>query len=319
MLTTSTQQAAIPYHHADRRALPRRLSLSLLCSLGFLGATSNFLVATQRPARGAARHLDLEDPWDNLEGYLKARSDVSGRQSISWTSGMVWSSMPGRKAQVLMMAHGLKCTRCIKDKTGYEFLERECVIFSDPKTLEPISTWFNPFTERTVDVFHIRNASAGGHIDANGADGPFRMNYMEHSGDVTFYDDLFYAKPSALNLQDYSPYAASNVYEGAGIYHFHVKRADLDNPYLTSVPVTTSHTGIRQWLPWMEMGAWPGGVVLPSRGKKLQSVMDIPRSFLTWLERNSPEFLEAPTLADKDNQKFFYQHFREHIDSNKDS
>ena len=287
----------------------RRSILAALPGLGIAAAA-----AVPGDARAAIRHLDLDSPWDNLEAYLKARTDISGEQSVSWRSGLVWSFIPGRKSQVLMLAQNLKCTRCIKDATGYEFLERECLIFSDPETAQPLTTWYNPFTERTVEVFHIQNDSAGRHLDADGSRGPFHMDYMEHSGDVTFYDDLFYATPSALNVEEYSPYATSNTYEGAGIYNYHTRRADLDNADLSSVPVIISHTGIRQWLPFMEMGGWSGGIVLPARGKKIASVAEVPQPFLGWLEKNSPEFLQAPTMSDKDSQIFYYQHFREYID-----
>ncbi|MSO98592.1 MAG: DUF1838 domain-containing protein [Rhodospirillaceae bacterium] len=287
----------------------RRGALSALSVAG-LAAT-----AIAAPAQAATRKLNLDDPWDNLTGYLKARSDISGKTSVSWTSGYVYNFQPGRKSQVLMLGQGVKCTACVKDDKGYEFLERECVIFCDPATGEPLKTWANPFTEKTVEVFHIQNASAGGHIDANGAKGPFHMSYMENTGDVTFHDDLFYSSPSRLSVKEYSTYAASDTYEGAGIYHFHAKRADLDNADLTSAPVTTSHTGVRQWLPWMEMGQWPGGVVLPSRGKKLPNgVADIPKQLRAWMEKNSPEFLQAPTMADKDKQRFFYEQFKDHVD-----
>ena len=288
--------------HWSHQPLRRRL-LGALSGLGLAGAVP-------APARAATRHINLEDHWDNLEAYLKARSDISGEQSVTWRVGSVHSFIPGHKSRRLMLVHNLKCTRCYKDDTGYEFLERECLIFSDPETAQPLTTWYNPFTERTVEVFQLQNASAGRHIDAAG----FHMDYVEHSGDVTFYSDLLYASPSALNVEDYAPYAASNTYEGAGIYNYQTKRADLDNGTLSSVPVTVSHTGVRQWLPWMEMGAWAGGIIVPSRGKKLSGVAEVPQPFLGWLERNSPEFLEAPTLDDKDNAKFYYQHFREHID-----
>jgi hypothetical protein len=284
----------------------RRRLLGALSGLGLAGT----LGTIADPATAATRHLDLEDSWDNLEGYLKARSDISGEQSVTWRVGSVRSFIPGQKSRLLMRVHNLKCTRCYKDDTGYEFLERECLIFSDPQTAEPLTTWYNPLTERTVEVFQLQNASAGRHIDAEG----FLMDYLEHSGDVTFYSDLLYASPSALNVENYAPYATSNTYEGAGIYNYQAQRADLDNADLSSVPVTVSHTGVRQWLPWMEMGAWAGGIIVPSRGKKLASVAEVPQPFLGWLEKNSPEFLEAPSLDDKDDQKFYYQHFREYID-----
>lgn len=293
----------------------RRRLLRILSGLGLTAPIAAALSGTSQPAEAAVRHLDLEDPWDNLEGYLKTRSDLSGAQSITWRTGTVRSFIPGRKSRLLLRVHNLKCTRCYKDDTGYEFLERECLIFADPDTAEPLNTWYNPFTERTVEVFQLQNASAGRHIDANGPNGPFHMDYVEHSGDVTFFSDLLYASPSALNVEDYGLYASSNTYEGAGIYNYQTRRDDLDNADSSSAPVTVSHTGVRQWLPWMEMGAWAGGIIVPSRGKKLARAEEVPQPFLNWLEKNSPEFLEAPTLADKNQQKFYYQHFREHIDS----
>lgn len=290
------------------RTPSRRVALAALSAAGLAVGT--------RSAQAARKPLNLEDPWDNLTGYLKSRSDISGAQAMSWTSGIVWATIPGQPAKALLLGQGLKCTRCIKDERGYEFLERECVIFSDLATGEPVNTWTNPFTERTVEVFHIRNASAGSHIAAVGDRGQHHTTYMENTGDVTFYSDLFYSSTSVLNPAQYAPYSASSVYEGGGIYHYHVRRADLDNADMPSVPCTTSHTGIRQWLPWMEMGQWAGGIVMPSRGKKLPGgAKDIPKTFRAWLEKNSPEFLQAPTLADKGKEKFMYQQFKEHIDT----
>jgi hypothetical protein len=292
----------------------RRRLLQAVSLLGLAG-TAQSAASVTRP-RPAARHLDLESPWDNLTAYLKTRSDISGKPSMSWTSGYVYSFIAGQPARRLLLGQGVKCTRCVRTATGYEFLERECVIFSDPDTAQPLQTWSNPFTGREVEVFHIRNLSAGSHLSAAGPNRGFHMPYMEHGGDVTFYDDMFYSKPSSLNVFGYSAYVGSNLYEGAGLYHFHARRADLDNPDLSAVPVTTSHTGLRQWLPWMEMGAWSGGVVLPSRGKKLPNgAADLPQPLRGWLEKNSPEFLEAPTLADQaNNQKRFYDQFRDYID-----
>jgi hypothetical protein len=292
----------------------RRRLLQAASLIGLAG-TAESEASVTRP-KPAARHLDLETAWDNLTAYLKTRSDISGKPSLSWTSGHIYSHIAGQPARRLLLGQGVKCTRCVRIATGYEFLERECVIFSDPDTAEPLQTWRNPFTGHVVEVFHIRNLSAGNQLSAAGPDKSFHMPYMEHSGDVTFYDDLFYSKPSSLNVFGYSAYVGSNLYEGAGIYHFHARRADLDNPDLSAVPATTSHTGLRQWLPWMEMGAWSGALVLPSRGKKLPNgVADLPQPLRGWLEKNSPEFLEAPTLADQaNNQKRFYDQFRDHID-----
>lgn len=142
------------------------------------------------------------------------------------------------------------------------------------------------------------------------------MNDTALGGAGTFYNDLFYRTPSPLNIDEYPTYAAANDYQGAGIYHWHTNRADLNTPDITSAATTTSHTGIRQWLPWMEMGAWAGELVLPSRGKKLRGgVKEVPKQFAAWLEKNAPEYLEPPTMEQKEERRSFYGEFKKHIDA----
>jgi hypothetical protein len=64
------------------------------------------------------------------------------------------------------------------------------------------------------------------------------------------------------------------------------------------------------------MGAWAGYLVLPSRGKKLPNgAGDLPRVLRTWLETNAPRYLEAPTMAQKDERHNFYDEFQKYIDA----
>ena len=66
----------------------------------------------------------------------------------------------------------------------------------------------------------------------------------------------------------------------------------------------------------MEMGGWEGGLVLPSRGKKLaRGVADLPKPFLTWLEKNAPIYLTWPPLEQKNQVNTFYDEFRKHIEA----
>ena len=85
----------------------RRRVLSMLSTLGFAVPVASTLGGAAQRAQAATRHLDLEQPWDNLEGYLKARSDVSGEQSVTWRTGTVRSFIPGRKSRLLMLVHKL--------------------------------------------------------------------------------------------------------------------------------------------------------------------------------------------------------------------
>jgi hypothetical protein len=284
-------------------------------ALGAMAAAATTL-ASPSAAQAKTKPLDLATPQGNLDGFLKSRSDIGGKPSVTYASGTVVSKIPGRKSRVLMKTHAVNVTRCLKDATGYAFLQRECVIFCDVKTGEPLKSWFNPYIDRECEVFHIQNSSVSSHYDVNGKNGPYHMDYQELAGDVTFYNDLFYSSPSPLSIEDYPAYAQSSLYEGAGLYHWHTTRKELDNADITSAETRTSHIGVRQWLPWMEMGAWEGELVLPSRGRKLRErgVADIPKPFLTWMEKNMPIYLEAPGLDQKEESRSFYGEFKKHID-----
>lgn len=287
-------------------------------ALASLGVAAASVAAASGPAR-AAVSIDLETPQGNLDGYLKVRSDIAGNEAMLWKKGYVHAMIPNRPGKRLMMFQGVNVTRCLKDDTGYVYLQRECLIWCDPATEAPIDTWDNPFTERTNEVFHLLNSAVNSHYDLEGPNGPFYRPYVEHSGDVSFYNDLLYLVPSVLTMEEYSPYSSSNVYQGAGLYHFHGKRADIDNPDLTSAPCIQTHTGVRQWLPWMEMGAWQGQLLLPARGKKLaKGAEELPQPLLGWMEKNAPEYLEAPSPDKPEARTSFYQEFKKHIDAKRD-
>lgn len=299
-------------YKASRRAL--------LGAAGAIGAATTVSATgglmSSAFASTAGSRIDLDTPQGNLDGFLKVRSDIAGNTAVIWAEGSVYGHIPGRKAQRLMKTQGVNLTRCLKDSTGYTFLQRESVYFCDLETGLPVDTWFNPYTEKETQVFHFQNESVSSHYDLDGKRGPFHMPYIENSGDVSFFHDLFYFAPSPLSVEEYSPYVGSDIYDGAGIYNWHAKRADIDNPDLSKVPAAISHTGVRQWAPWMEMGSWKGGMVLPSRGKKLMGgVEELPRHFLKWLEKNAPIYLESPPLEQKNQVNTFYGEFRKYVDS----
>lgn len=293
---------------------------SLIGAAGAIGAATSVGAVgglmSSAFASTAGGGIDLDTPQGNLDGFLKVRSDIGGTTSVIWAEGAVYGHIPGRKAKHLLKTQGVNLTRCIKDSTGYTFLQRESVYFCDLETGLPVDTWFNPYTEREVPVFHFQNESVSSHYDVQGSKGPFNMSYVENTGDVTFFHDLFYFAPSPLTVEEYSPYVGSDIYDGAGIYNWHAKRADIDNPDLATVPTSISHTGVRQWMPWMEMGSWQGGMVLPSRGKKLLGgVEELPRPILSWLEKNAPIYLESPPVEQKDQKNTFYGEFKKYVES----
>ncbi len=264
-------------------------------------------------ANANRRPLDLEDPRDNLDAYIKTRSDVSGADAPLWSTGQVWSYIPGQRSKLLFRTTGLAISRTVTDEAGYIWLNRECLYFQDPETGEVIDRWTNPFTEKEVQVFHIRNIHVNSRFDYEGGNGPGLKPYMEHMGDVTFYSDLMFFGPSPLSMEEYPAYVGSPYYQGASVYNHHVKRADLENLDLGAAPAIVSWISNRQWAPWMEMGSWAGGMVISTRGKKLAKVTDLPEDILGYMEKNDPEYLRSPEEVTGDTTSF-YEEFRKYVD-----
>ena len=294
---------------SDFNALGRRTALAGIAAAG---------VAASGPAQAqtAHRHLDLEDPQDNLDGYLKSRGDISGEVSVAWATGKVWSLISGRRSKLLLQSEAVNLTRSIKDDTGYTFLQRESMWWRDAETGEIIDTWYNPYIERTVETFHIQNASVSRHYDVHGPDGPFHFDYIEQGEDLCFYQDLMWFGESPLKMEEYPAYVGSDYYQGGGIYNSWVKRADIDNPDITKAPNVTTHTSVRQWLPWMEMGAWEGGLVISNHGKKIMGgVEDLPPKILAYVEKNAPDYLQPPDMSMKDEVRTFYGEFKKYVEA----
>ena len=185
----------------------------------------------------------------------------------------------------------------------------------DPESEEVIDTWRNPFIDRDVEVFQLRNDTVN-YEYRHDEPGPWAAQYVETSGDVLFYQDLFFMAPSPMSVADYPQYVGSDYYQGAGIYNFAVRRADLDDSDVTSAPATSTWTSVRQWLPWMEMGGWDGGLVVTTRGKKLPNgADDLPPKFRRYLEDKDPGFLEVSTDPVIGKNRFFYEQFKDHVDN----
>ncbi len=260
------------------------------------------------------RRLDLEDTRDNLDAYIKTRSDVAGADAPLWTTGYIYSFIPGQRSKLLFKTTGLAISRTVKDDEGYAWLNRECLYFQDPESGEVLDSWFNPYLEREVEVFHIRNTSVNNRYEYEGENGPFHAPYVEHSGDVIFYSDLMFFGPSPLDVEEYPAYVGSPHYQGAAVYNHHAKRADLENPDLGAAPATLSWVSNRQWAPWMEMGSWAGGMIASTHGKKLVSVKDLPRDMLDYMEANDPEYLRSPEQVDM-SRTSFYEEFKRHVEN----
>lgn len=273
---------------SEKGSLSRRSAVGALA----VGAATGSIAAA-REANAAP--IDLDTPAGNLEGYIKARADTAGADVIFWTRGTIHSHIPDRKPRHLLGTEALTISRVERTDYGFAWYNREALFYTDPESGEVINEWYNPFIERTVPVFHLRNPYVNSPYRIEGDNGPWHYNFHSNGEDVIFYRDLMFFGPSPMSREDYPLYVGSDFYQGAGIYNFACKRHDLDDPEQTSIACVSTWTSVRPWFPWMEMGQWEGGLVAATRGRKLMGGRDeLPAAFREYLEENDPDYLEAP-------------------------
>ena len=292
-------------------SLDRRAAVAATLAAGAAGVAAASAVNT---AQAATAPLDLDDPAGNLEGYIKARADTAGSEVIFYSRGMIHSHIPNRKPRVLFGTEALTISRVERTDYGFAWMNREALFYTDAETGDVINEWYNPFIERTVPVFHLRNPYVNSPYRVQGERGPWHYDYHASGDDVIFYRDLMFFGPNPMSREDYPNYVGSDYYQGAGLYNFACKRSDLDNPDLTSVPCISTWNSARQWFPWMEMGQWEGGMIAATRGTKLMTgKQEIWPKFREYLEKNDPDYLRAPD-TDVTASTSMLQEFKAYVD-----
>lgn len=240
----------------------------------------------------AVGRLDLTDPVQALDAYVRANGDTSGKPVATWATGTVYAYVPGERPRALFGVEVLGLSRFLKIDGGYQRLHKEVGYYTDLRTGEVIDRWFNPWLQREVEVVHIQNDPVNRKFLA--AQSSFRIN--EVGDDVAFYREVPLRYPNPLDRASYPLYSSGDAYEAIEMFNTFVRRRDLENRRLTSVPSTGSWSRMGPWLPWMEMGLHPGFLLYHSRAlKPAGGLAAMPASLIEQVRRRHPAYLEAPT------------------------
>ena len=84
--------------------------------------------------------------------------------------------------------------------------------------------------------------------------------------------------------------------EPVEVTHFCASLADVNNPRLSVVPATMTHTTMWSFYPWMGMDADEGYVLSEIIGRKIAGPADIPAPLRERIERDHPGFLASPDI-----------------------
>ncbi len=237
--------------------------------------------------------LDLGTPEGVLEAYVRANGDTTGKDRLTYAAATVYAFVPGEKGRALFKLEVVGASRYERVEGGYRRLHREVGYYTDLATGEVLQRWYNPFTEREVEVIPIRNDPVNREFVADPANGSTGIRYYEDRDWVIFYREIPLRYPNPLTRADYPRYSSGDFYEAMELFNTFVKRADLETG-ATAVPSSGSWSRIGPWLPWMEMGNSQGWLVYHGRSATLDSADDLPDALRRHVEFHDAKFLRAP-------------------------
>ena len=133
--------------------LNRRDALKGSLALGVAG-TTGMLTA---PRAAAAGGLDYNDPADNLYAFGKLWAGFD-EPVIGAFHGLMYARIGDQRMVPVFGYTGTGALLCKFDEEGYLWVKsRETGYFTDLATGDILEDWYNPFTEKTVKVYHFYN------------------------------------------------------------------------------------------------------------------------------------------------------------------
>jgi hypothetical protein len=243
-----------------------------------------------------AQIYNLDSAKDNLSAYIKMRASLNPKEEpVFYATGTVYAYDPEKPWKKLFNFEMFNIARVEKmgADSGYRLITREMLVYKDPNTNEILDKWLNPWTNETVDVYHVWNDPVNQTFTyKSGWKCPYaRMG----EGRINFYNDVPLSYPSPLKKADYPLNSRSDVYQGAEMFNFFCNEADIQNKKINNVNVDISWSRFSDFLPWMRMGSRPGNLFYQSRGWKVNGgFAGLPKNLKDYVYANKPEYAKAP-------------------------
>jgi hypothetical protein len=259
--------------------------------------------------------VDFKNPIWNRDAWSRIQGDLNpDNQKYSTVRGVILGVKPGQAVKELCGFDVFLATRLVPLADGtIRRLNKEVIFYTNPRTGEIIDKWTNPWTGEVVDVVQVMNDPFNYTIseylilapeDFKSADPekakprkiPLIFPWHEFGPDyLSLSTDMHLLYPNSLDPKKFVRESSGKMVQVTEMMRYNVKRADLENPKLTSVLYSGTWARITPWLPWMLMGQELGHVVYNGAmfGGPSQDIIS-PQA-LAYAKKHCPEMLNAPT------------------------
>ena len=251
--------------------------------------------------------LDLDSAEDNCKAMIKLQADLSGADTFGGFAGDVWAMVPNEGNFHVFNTYGIGASHVEyrPAERAWRFYHREALLYLDPQTNEILDSWYNPFTERRVEVLHIINEHVNRYYEVGSGDGAnlrnrkgginFPRPYEVHGDNLLFRVSFYRLEDNVMPRKDYPLHSQSDKYQTTELWGMMGRLSEIMDPNVTSASCMTSWSRIAGWLPFMEMGDRPGQMVYHSHAYKMDDgPAELPDNIRAFFEKDYPEYFESP-------------------------
>ena len=285
-----------------------------------------------RPPPPSGGSLDYSDPVDNLYAFGKMWAGYD-EPVIGGFHGLMYARIGDRRMVPVFGYTGTGVLLAKMDDNGDLWVKsRETGYFTDLETGDILETWDNPFTGKTVEVYHFYNPNLVGKIGKEipkfffGAEGdsptlmnegtvfpdaegryPFVLPFHSYGDDMMLSWDYTHEYTNPVTPAGWPRSSTGPRISPSEHFTFQCSRKQLEDRDDPTVRMVAGFSRISQFWPFMEMGGTPYadgslfGRMFSHKG--LPGTDDVPPKVLAYIEKNAPEFLEIPEGWEPNNAR----------------
>ena len=254
-------------------------------------------VGSASPTTAAAP--DLSDPDQAMETWIRLKSDLSGRTTYEWMTGMVYGLPEDDTSRPLFMVESVTVRETRRTSDG-SFEERNfaCRLYKDAKTGAFIDGFDNPFTGTSVKFDMSCNPGIPVRLSASGLEIPSDIPYESTALNAPMVLQHIDAGDHVILRHDahatFTVKATGEVRPEMSIDTFKLKAEDLANAELTALFPAYSWVSNTKWMSIFNMQDTPGHMIWDLHGRKYLTPNDLPEAFRAALEDLEPGILSKP-------------------------
>ncbi len=311
--------------------MSRRAALGLAAGAAASAALPAAATGHRPPPPKNAR-LDYADPADNLYAFGKIWAGYD-EPMIGGFHGLMYARLGDKRMVPVFGYTGTGVLLAKMDENNDLWVKsRETGYFTDLETGDILETWDNPFTGKTVEVYHFYNPQLVGKIGKEipqfffGTEGdsptlmnegtvfpneegryPFILPFHSYGDDMMLSWDYTHEYTNPVTPDGWPRSSTGPRISPSEHFTFQCSREQLEDRDQPTVRMVAGFSRISQFWPFMEMGGTPYadgslfGRMFSHKG--LPGYGDVPPKVLAYIEKNAPEFLEIPEGWEPNNAR----------------